>query len=483
MECSKCGCTKFKKTEQKTTRDGYTKYRNRCTKCGKSNTVILKPKETNRKYVITSCQNDTDINENFFDSIKLYAELNECELIVLPTRTYTAKNITEDPVWNIDKHYMKFDSFDLQDQIRILASISISNTAANPLIGIDNLSLGKHLIFGNNQLQMKTLVTDTIEKPIFAYTTGTISKPVYSNTRTGYKAELNHTYSFLFVEITNNECFIRDVVSDESGCFYDITGYYTPGEFFPLKGVSAVVLGDEHVIKIDSNVSAATSDMINELKPEYIVRHDVLDFYSGSHHHNNNFLLKYKKHVDNSDNIEDELYKTCDYIENTTPDFSKSLIVESNHCDHLEKWLNSFDFRNDPKNSKLFFSLMYEMVTAIEQKIEISPFEAYCKLNGYNFQFVKRNSNFEIAGVDISYHGDKGSNGSRGNLSQFAKTHKKYVIGHSHSPRIERGCYQVGTSTGRLEYAVGLTSWANSHCVIYPNGKCQLVTIFNGSWR
>lgn len=51
------------------------------------------------------------------------------------------------------------------------------------------------------------------------------------------------------------------------------------------------------------------------------------------------------------------------------------------------------------------------------------------------------------------------------------------------SPSIEKGCYQVGTSTHlSLGYTKGLSSWLNTHCVVYDNNKRQLIHIIDGEY-
>lgn len=487
MACKKCGSEEFKITERRANTDGSVKYRKRCKKCGHSKTVYEYPDvvSSSKKFVITSCQNDTEIHEKFYRSILNYAEINNCEIVVLKTTSLTAENLTNEPLWPVD---VVDTTFDIEGSVRVLGSLRVSNTILNPLAGLDDLALGKHLIVGNNQLQMKTVFSESVEKPIFMYSTGTISRPRYSTSKAGFKAARNHTYSFLYIEVRNGKTFIRDVVADESGSFYDINGYYSQDHYTPISQVSAVVTGDEHAVKIDPSVLDATyrnpDSIVNILKPRYIVRHDVLDFYSGSHHHENDFILKYKKSLANEDCVETELYKTYNHIVSTTPEFAKNIIVESNHNEHLRKWLNLFDPKRDIKNSKLYFGLMYQIMLHIEKGDHISPFEAYCKMEfgESDFTFTHRDCSIDISGVEISYHGDRGANGTRGSIMQFSKIGKKYVIGHSHSPKIEKGCYQVGTSTSRLEYATGLTTWSNSHCVIYPNGQCQLISINFGEW-
>jgi hypothetical protein len=82
-------------------------------------------------------------------------------------------------------------------------------------------------------------------------------------------------------------------------------------------------------------------------------------------------------------------------------------------------------------------------------------------------------------------HGDRGPNGARGSIKNLRRIGVKSIIGHSHSPGIDEGCYQVGTSTSlvpRLQQS-GPSSWLNTHCLVYANGKRTLINIINGEWR
>jgi hypothetical protein len=61
----------------------------------------------------------------------------------------------------------------------------------------------------------------------------------------------------------------------------------------------------------------------------------------------------------------------------------------------------------------------------------------------------------------------------------------KSITGHKHSPGIFRDAFVVGTSTVlNLDYAAGApSSWMNTHAVLYPNGKAQLINIIEGDFK
>ena len=496
MRCVHCGGDRLRiRDKPKATRTGETKIRYRCKDCDKSFTVLEEAdllKESGSyiktaRYVITSIQNNAAVNRDFFSALKRFCEHNGAELLVVKT-TGNYDNLNALPIYDLPDDELIESSFVLNDKVRVIRDEKLRSTTLNPLSGFDDLARGKHLIVPHPQLQMKTLLTENSVEPIFAYSTGSICYPNYSDTQTGLKAEQNHSLSAVFVDVQMEVTLIRVLNADSTGSFYDVTGKYTKEGVESLDRVEALITGDEHAVVIDPLVLGATynnaDSIVARLKPKFIVRHDVLDFFSGSHHHENDVLLKYRKMLNGTSSVKKELDSTVDHIINTTPEGSTSIIVGSNHNDHLTKWLNHCDPKADLCNAKIYHALMYKMMDSIDCGKSISAFEAYFQMRGEQdrVKFVERNQSFMINGVELSFHGDKGGNGSRGSAAQFSKAQKKYVIGHSHSPRIEKGCYQVGTSTGMLGYTTGLTSWANVHCVIYPNGTRQLIPIIKGRW-
>lgn len=71
-----------------------------------------------------------------------------------------------------------------------------------------------------------------------------------------------------------------------------------------------------------------------------------------------------------------------------------------------------------------------------------------------------------------------------GSLKGYGKIGVKTVTGHTHSPGIRDGAYQVGGSTRLgLAYLRGPSSWLHTHCAIYANGKRSLINIIDGEWR
>jgi len=453
-------------------------------------------KKLSTRFVITSAQSNAPVNLKFLQSLKTYCKHNDAELLVIQTR-YKTSNLLEDDL--VNEYPKEIEEFTFENNIRlnknlkVLGLLKVAATADNPLSGLAPISKGDSVIIGHNQLQMMTLPVQPNEHPIIMTTTGTISEKKYSESKQGYKAEFNHSQSAVIVELDGDSFHLRHLNFDGVG-FYDFEKYYSStGIKTPLRAIEAIVTGDEHAIFFDKEVKEATygkDGIVDSLNPKYIVRHDVLDCYSISHHHRNNTMTKFKKFVTGENNMKAELDETIKFIVETTPKNSINIIVPSNHTDHLTKWLNECEIKYEPWNSIVYHYLMYNMLQSINLNPSNTPdpFELYSAedFEKYNtsVEFLGRRDSYKILDIEVAIHGDKGMNGSRGSRAQFAMLPSKTIVGHSHSPGIEKGCYQTGTSsTLQLEYNDGPSTWMNTHALIYANGKRQLVNIINGKWR
>ena len=462
----------------------------KCTKCGHKWAVDETPSvKVKKNVVVTSVVDGSSINIKFLAVLKNYCNVNNAELIVLPVLNKVSffENRFPEEV----KQYMVSSSVSLVDaNVELMGHIKLGTTLDNPLHGMKPFSKGKSIVFGHPQVQLQTLPRKTEKYPAIMATTGTLSIEKYGDSKTANKAKFNHSFSALFIDKATGN--MRHLHYDGVG-FYDIDKFYTEDAVVGNQHAAAIVTGDEHVNFYDKSILEATygkTGMVETLQPEFIVRHDVLDCYSISHHHAKNVFTKYGKHLTGNNNIENELFNTIKFIEDTTPSYATSLIVPSNHTGHLLRWLNEADPKADMVNAKLYHQLMYMMLDSVETKGNVisypDPFTLWAKSQDVakNVRFLKENDNFTIAGIDITLHGDRGSNGSRAGASSFIDLPQKTVVGHSHSPSINKSCYTVGTSSLlRLDYNDGLSSWHQSHVIIHQNGKRQLIFILDGKWR
>jgi hypothetical protein len=446
------------------------------------------------RYVITSCQNDTKINKDFYDTLKYYCEVNDAELLILRTKYKIADADSEH--YFVDNAHLLTHNIIIKDSIKVFGALNLMPTLVSPLSGLESLSKGHTCIFGHNSIQMGTLPVNDGDHPIMMHTTGTISLPNNSDTKTGQKADYNHSFSALVLELDKEAFYIRTVTSDDNGGFYDLNMYYDNNGFYDVDQIEGLVLGDVHVDVVSQEVVQATFEnvdsIVNVLKPKVIVYHDLLDFNQvQSHHNKNNYLKRYQKYIKGEDDIEAELKRTVDFIKYVDNDFvQENVIVSSNHIDHLDKFLNLADIKNDYKNSIIYYYLMYKMLIAIRDGKDTSAFqlyfEEYCDDVGVleKTTFLSREDSYFIKDILISSHGDVGLSGSRFAPSQGKKFPHKMIVGHSHQPSVNQNLYVAGTCTGKLDYAKGVPSgWMNSHVVIYADGSRTHINIIKGKWK
>lgn len=526
IQCPHCSSSNYKSNGGKyTLSNGQTKRRFKCKDCGgaftQSDDVTYDSSfhktqeeveniQKHKRLIITSAANNTPVHEEFFSALITYKEEHDAELVVIPVRTN--KTSAEEVVQFHDESgqelpydptilgYLTDNSIEYpQYNLKLLCSLKINSSIENPLAGLDPISMGWNLIVGHPQVQLKTLPRVHEVYPAIMTTTGCVTLKNYKNTKTGTKADFNHSYAAVVIEFDEgNVLHIRHLNFDEeTGCFYDLDrAYYRDGYTEALENAEAIITGDEHVMFADPQVVDATygaDGLVETLKPKYIVRHDVLDSYTFSHHHKKDSFLQYHKYSWGQNKLTEELNQAIEFLNETTPEYSKSVIIQSNHNEHIVRWLNECDPKVELWNAKLYHYLMWEMLEEIDSTGETpDPFELYCKNSerflgdtlNENISFLGRNEEFKLHNVMLGSHGDIGNNGVRGSRKQFSILPTKSVIGHSHSPGIEKGCYQVGTSSNlRLGYNVGASSWHHAHCVIYPNGKRQLIFINYGKFR
>ena len=390
--------------------------------------------------------------------------------------------------------YLVDDEIELKDVM--IPDVRIAATAGNPLTGLDSRSGAKHGVYGATQLSMKTVATPQQELPKILYSTGAVTVANYSTTKSGNLAEFHHSLAAVIVEQDKKgRTFLRSVTWDGAQ-FIDIDRSYTATGPGTLERAMALIPGDEHAWFVDQKVKAATytdkNSMAYTMDPEVIVRHDLLDCYSVSHHHMGNLLQARNKVVFGWGSIQEELDDTVRFLDETSVTGAAQLIVSSNHNDHLSQWLSGGEKGVTPENALLYHQFMVWMYESAERTptgVKMgNPFKMYMENQGSldvdHTEFLGGNDPYMVADIDVSQHGHKGPNGARGSRANLSKIGVKTVIGHSHAPGITGGCWQVGTSSRLdLEYAQGPSSWLHCHCVIHANGKRQLLPIIDGEWR
>lgn len=447
------------------------------------------------RYIITSAQNATPINEPFFKSLLEFCKHNDAKLIVIPYRYRNPTSVFSDKnyEWWDERliPYIADTRFNVTDSLKLMGDIKIQPTAAKPLSGMDSLTGLESAIFGHPKVQLKTIATRPGEMAKILTTTGSITIPNYTNSKSGKKGQHHHSYSAVVVEKDVGVPFhLRHVTACKDGSFIDLDTEYRVDGAQPAAPALALVLGDIHQLFTDPDVDRAVfgkHGIVSALKPANVIMHDVMDSYSITHHHRKDPFTRVVKNINGVDSVRSEIEGVIHYL-NDRSKFATLHVVSSNHHNHIRQWLSETDWRTDPVNAEFYLETALHLVRNSEMTASGAsvpdPFQYWIEKSCPSINLYSGRESLQVADFELGLHGHQGPNGSRGSLNSLSKIGRKVIVGHSHSPGREDGSLCVGTSSRLdLEYASGPSSWLHSHAVIYANGKASLVHVINGKWR
>lgn len=448
-----------------------------------------------KKFVITSAQNATPVHDGFFGSLLKYCDVNEAELVVIPIRyknpTSRFKASQENAeVWADElTPFLYNQRKKLNQNLVLLGDIKTQPTATRPLSGFESLTHGESCILGHTKLQLTTVPAPQGRYAKILTTTGAVTLPNYTDSKAGKKGEFHHAQAAVVVEIIGKKFSMRQLNANKDGSFIDLNYVYTPDAVAEAPQPLALVFGDTHRAVMDPTVERVTfgkGGMVEQLNPKHLVFHDLHDGMSTNHHIAKDPFAQIAKRVENLHLVEQEIREDVEWLQRVCKG-RQGVIVPSNHDDFLARWLREQDWRRDPENAEFYLETALNLVQQIKSGNAVPhPFTYWVERlkEDSPIRCLTRDESFMLGGVELSLHGDKGPNGTRGSRLNMRRIGVKTIIGHSHSPGIEEGCYQTGTSTGlRLDYNVGPSSWMNCHCVLYANGKRSLLFIIDGEWR
>ena len=449
-----------------------------------------------KRFVITAAQNATPIHEDFLSSLQQYCAFNKAELVVIPIRyknptSRWAASQENEESWDPKlAPYLYNQRKKLCEHLMLLGDIKTVPTAERPLSGFEAITHGESGILGHTKLQLTTIPTPQDSQPKIMTTTGAITVPNYTDSKAGKKGEFHHTLGAVAVDIVGTKFFLRQINADKrNGDFIDLGQWYTPEEVLDAPPAKALVMGDTHRAQMDPRVERATfgpEGMAEVLDPEMLVFHDLHDGRAVNHHERKDPFAQISLREEEAHLAEQEVRDDVAWLQKVGGR-RQVVIVPSNHDDFLTRWLRDVDWRRDPDNAEFYLESALAMVKQIKQTGKASDVFPYWvdKLRGDSkIRCLGRRESCNISGIELSLHGDLGPNGSRGSRQSLRRIGVKTIIGHSHSPGIEEGCYQVGTSSKlNMGYNIGPSSWMHAHCAVYANGKRSLLFIVDGQWR
>lgn len=454
-------------------------------------------KSTKRqRYFITTAVNGQFIAKSFFKSVEYYCKVNKAKLIILPSHD-PAHNLDNDVEWHFaneitSKNYpIIFNELALNSNLHI-SGVRVNAKQINPMTGLSRITQGDgSFIFASPKQALDFVPNSNVKLSHAMMSTGACTLPNYKTTlgnslRTAFLAEYDHVIGGIVVEIEDDKIYhFRQVQADARGRFIDLGIEYSGSSKKRIKNGITFVMGDYHAGEHDDTAINAWEEIIDMLEIEEVVFHDIFNGMSINHHEDHNIISKARRASKNNLSLKNEIIVTSEEMDRILAHKSikKGIVAKSNHDEFLIRWLQEGKFKNDPINFQLGCKLADVTVDGID------PLQYGIKAlaplkNEKKLVWLERDEDYKVDGIQLGAHGDKGPNGSRGTKNNLERAYGKCVIGHSHSPGILRGVYQVGTSSKlRLGYNVGPSSWVHCSCIVYSNGQRQLINSINGKWR
>lgn len=436
-----------------------------------------------KRFVITTAVNYAPVNEEFFKNLKAYCKDKNAALLIMKSgigELELDEKLSEETVI--------FHSTKLNSNLE-LNPIDISVKTVNPLGGLARLGQrNTSLIIASPKQFLEPVAVGDNRLPHMLMTTGAVTEPYYKNqkrpkAKTDMLASSDHVLGAIVVEVQNDKLFhFRQLQADIHLGIVDLGDYYCKGKKSKLKP-SHFVIGDYHVTETDE-VAAKVWDQVSKRVGSPIrVHHDFFSGMSINHHEQHNEIRRAQLAENNHLSLEAELKECARVLDDECRKSGKVIMVESNHHDFLSKhYLAHGTYHRDPINLKIAARLVVAAISgknplryALEKVIGLKHADKVV--------WLERDESYRVAGIELGAHGDKGSNGSKGSPATLEKAYGNCVVGHSHTPRIMRGFWQVGTSTPlKVHYTTGSSSWCQTSCLVYPNGARQLINCIDGSW-
>jgi len=444
--------------------------------------------------LITTAQNKTAVNKDFLKNLIQYKDFiskefkKETEILIIPSKYRNPTNNIEDEKnkandwWESDlDNYLFYGKVNFGDTL-ISCDSHISPTSKDPLSGYEILAENNHVILGHTKNHFTTLPRFRGEPLRVMATTGSITTKNYSKSKSGEHGSLTHTYGFVVVELKDDStCYIpRNVKVKSDGSFTDIIYEVSETGVSKIDSSLGFVWGDIHAEQINKDFLNVTKELLQKIKPEKNVLHDVLDGATVNVHESKDMFLQRLKITQGKHLIENEVIECLDLIEDIKGCCGDVYISESNHDNFLTRHIDNENWKKDLHNSPAY--LKYALIT---QTVDLRD---YGNILGYliherfgdSVKYMKMGDSFYIGDYQVAAHGDYASNGSKGQTKGFSRLNLKLIHAHSHSPKLHNNVTCVGVTANLSQWynRKGLSSWAYAHSVIHNNGKNQLL-VFN----
>ncbi len=447
-----------------------------------------------QRYFITTAVAGKKVHRGFLRSIRQYCKLKKAMLLVLPCADpASVGGFSLDPILRDEAVVTK----DLQlNENFFISSILLSAKHIDPVTSLGRIGQRNgSFVYASPKQRLKMVPTSNSKLPHAMMTTGAITDGIYTtdrymSERTAYLAEADHVLGGLIVEIQDDKIFhFRQVQADKNGHFIDLGDFYRGNRVERIRP-AALVLGDWH----SGETSAIASEgflfgkdsLLAATSPRALVVHDGFNGKSINHHEANNKILRAQLARQAGLDLETELKGYALDLSRMArlPGVDKVVISHSNHDQFLNRYLEDAGHEADPQNYLIGLKLSVAMIEGEANPVKAAVDGWLLPNTARKIRWLSEDEDYKVANIELGAHGHRGASGSRGSVQGMEAAYGISVSGHSHTPEILRGAWQVGTCSHlKLNYSKGPSSWMHSSCLVYPNGARQMINIIGDSWR
>jgi hypothetical protein len=443
-----------------------------------------------KRFVITTSVSGQRVHQGFLDSIQNYCKIKDAALLLIPCHD-PAHNLDNEIEWHMDDALIDygwvFSRLDMNSNVHV-SDIRVTAKQINPTTGLGRFVQGQgSAIFGSPKQSLEFIPVSNIKYPHALMSTGAITLPNYKTTRgnslrTAWVADHDHKIGAIIVEVQDDKLYhFRQIQSDENGGFCDLGRYYFDDTVTDV--TSTLVIGDYHAGQHSETAQQAWIELASVANVTEVIMHDLHNGLSTNHHDAHKMVTQARRAAKGQLDAKRELGITGSVLNLWTSLVHKVTVTKSNHDEFLERWLDEARFAKDPYNFQLGCVLAAAMVDGKDPLIV--GLDLYGNLkNPEKINWLKRDQDYRVFGIENGAHGDKGPNGAKGSKASLERAYGSATIAHSHTAGILREVFQVGTtSLFDLEYNSGPSSWMHCSCLEYWNGQRQLINSINGEWH
>lgn len=467
-----------------------------------------------KTFIFTSAQNDTEIHQQFWINLQVYAIAKKAKIVVGPgtyeTQWWSENNPTSRAYDQALTKFLCFGQMKIGKDFVFCGETNILPTAASPINDMQTYSRGRWAVFPHAKRQLKSVAsTDPSVQAHQVMTTGSVTTPKVIPRKAGVKSIFHHVLGAVLVEFDQDgDVFTRHLSADKDGSFYDLDSYVNDGKVTSGHRVRSIVGADIHRRKMGPKnalaffgLDIATGETVNDinlldvLQPEHYCAHDIFDNETRNHHNEKDNALRYQLAYRGRDRVIDEVSQIPEFLRQIYRPWCQIEVIESNHDIALTRWVNEGRYRLDGANIKLGLELDLAL-QGYQERIG-DALDAYKPVPNFSLlEYAVRKyrgagnldhatwrydgKSFLIDGVECGHHGFRGANGAKGTVSGYARMGRKMSIGDKHSPEINEGVYVAGVMELQQGYNKGPSGWAVTVIVQYKNGKRALLTLQNG---